>query len=228
MNPLLHSTLAFVQRISRRVKEKAGLASGFSDAEMQLWMLACRAGVRRVYAIEETRIIDLARSLARDNGCEQRITFLRCNSRKIERRPYLDEGQVVYDIDFKTVSSTMSFDRTLCFTARREGTLHGFVGSWRAILHGDVVLACEPGEPPVRRCPARRLEVGGRVLDPDPRVRIGDEFNEPLVGPAVDPLTQPRHTPASSRLGRPCAARPTSTSSRTDRKPPSARCASAP
>ena len=275
MNPLLRSTFAFAQKISRRLKEKAGLVSGFSDIEMQLWMLndeirveayekailrgvkegdvvvdvgagtgllsmlACRAGARRVYAIEETRIIDLARSLAKDNGYEQRITFLRGNSRKlelperadavvtetigsfvfseeivstledararflkpggvlipervtvflapiesfeegvgllerpirgldfrhaavclardtvtaarkIERRHYLDEPRAVYDIDFKTVAASMSFDRTLCFTARREGTLHGFVGSWSAILHGDVVLACDPAGPPV-------------------------------------------------------------------------------
>jgi len=49
-----------------------------------LSMMACRAGASKVYAIEETRVIDLAMALARENGYSERIVFLRGNSRAIE------------------------------------------------------------------------------------------------------------------------------------------------
>ncbi len=46
-------------------------------------MLACRAGARRVYAIEESGIAGLARQIARVNGFEDRITSVRGNSRLV-------------------------------------------------------------------------------------------------------------------------------------------------
>ena len=46
-------------------------------------MLACRAGARRVYAIEESGIAGLARQIARANGFDDRITSVRGHSRLV-------------------------------------------------------------------------------------------------------------------------------------------------
>jgi protein arginine N-methyltransferase 1 len=46
-------------------------------------MLACRAGARRVFAVETDEIIDLARQLAAVNGFADRIEFFQCDSRKL-------------------------------------------------------------------------------------------------------------------------------------------------
>jgi len=46
-------------------------------------VLACRAGARRVYAIESSAIIEVAREIAAANGCRDRIEFLHADSRKI-------------------------------------------------------------------------------------------------------------------------------------------------
>ena len=40
-------------------------------------LLACRAGGRRVYCIEQTSLIGLAREIARANGFDDRITFIK-------------------------------------------------------------------------------------------------------------------------------------------------------
>src|SRR5262245_18149455 len=48
-----------------------------------LSMIACRAGAARVYAIEETWIIDLARTLIEANGYADRIILMRGNSARI-------------------------------------------------------------------------------------------------------------------------------------------------
>jgi Met-10+ like-protein len=44
---------------------------------------ACHAGARRVYAIELNPAIDLAMQVAADNGCADRITFIRDDSRRV-------------------------------------------------------------------------------------------------------------------------------------------------
>ena len=43
---------------------------------------ACRAGARRVYALELNPVIAIAEEVARDNGCADRITFIRGDSRR--------------------------------------------------------------------------------------------------------------------------------------------------
>lgn len=48
-----------------------------------LALFAARAGAKRVYAIEKTDLIELAADLARENGLEDRIVFLRGNSLRI-------------------------------------------------------------------------------------------------------------------------------------------------
>lgn len=46
-----------------------------------LSMFACRAGARRVYAIEEEPVIEIARELVKANGFDDRITFVAGSSR---------------------------------------------------------------------------------------------------------------------------------------------------
>ena len=46
-------------------------------------LLACRAGARRVYAIESEGVIQLARQLAAENGFADRIEFFQCDSRRV-------------------------------------------------------------------------------------------------------------------------------------------------
>ena len=49
-----------------------------------LGLLACRAGASRVYSIESTALIGLAREICRANGFADRVTFIRENSRRVE------------------------------------------------------------------------------------------------------------------------------------------------
>lgn len=44
---------------------------------------ACRAGARRVYAIEANPIVELAECVAAENACADRITFIRDDSRRV-------------------------------------------------------------------------------------------------------------------------------------------------
>jgi protein arginine N-methyltransferase 1 len=44
---------------------------------------ACRAGARRVFAIEVNPIVELAKCVAAENGCSDRVTFIRDDSRRV-------------------------------------------------------------------------------------------------------------------------------------------------
>jgi protein arginine N-methyltransferase 1 len=47
-------------------------------------LLACRAGARRVYAVDSEEIVHHARDLAAANGCADRIEFVHSDSRKLK------------------------------------------------------------------------------------------------------------------------------------------------
>ena len=47
-------------------------------------IFACRAGARKVYAIERTDIILTAKQIAKDNGCADRIEFVRGDALAVE------------------------------------------------------------------------------------------------------------------------------------------------
>lgn len=61
-----------------------------------LAVLACQLGARKVYAIEYDEIIELARQIAKDNGCSDRIEFIRDLSTRVELPEKVDV--VVADI----------------------------------------------------------------------------------------------------------------------------------
>lgn len=73
-------TGAYLSAISRAVQPgnvvvEIGTGVGFFA------VAACRAGARRVYAIESNPAIELAMDVARDNGCADRITFIHADAR---------------------------------------------------------------------------------------------------------------------------------------------------
>jgi type I protein arginine methyltransferase len=47
-------------------------------------VFACQLGARKVFAIENGEIIELARQIAKDNGCAERIEFIRDLSMRVE------------------------------------------------------------------------------------------------------------------------------------------------
>jgi SAM-dependent methyltransferase len=49
-----------------------------------LGLLACRAGAKRVYSIEQTGMIEVARAICASNGFDDRVTFLNGHSRGVE------------------------------------------------------------------------------------------------------------------------------------------------
>jgi Ribosomal protein L11 methyltransferase (PrmA) len=67
---------AFARAIAEQVKPGSvvvDLGAGLGI----MGLLACRAGARRVYAIEETSLIELTREICRANGFEDRVTFIK-------------------------------------------------------------------------------------------------------------------------------------------------------
>ena len=71
------------ERALREVVRPGDIVVDLASGTGILGMLACRAGARRVYAIEESGIAGLARQIARANGFEDRITSVRGNSRLV-------------------------------------------------------------------------------------------------------------------------------------------------
>jgi protein arginine N-methyltransferase 1 len=80
---------AYAKAISRCVRPGSVVAEiGCGPAVLAL--LACRAGAKRVYAIEIDDIIDVARQVAAANGFAERIQFFQNDSRKVELPEQVD------------------------------------------------------------------------------------------------------------------------------------------
>lgn len=76
-------TSAFCQAIGEVVKPGdvvLDLAAGIGI----LGLFACRAGAERVYSVEEGGIIDLARAVCQANGFQERVTFIKGLSTRVE------------------------------------------------------------------------------------------------------------------------------------------------
>jgi hypothetical protein len=70
--------LAALERaVSGRVVVEIGTGVGYFA------VAACAAGASRVYAIERNPVIELGAQVAADNGCADRITFIRGDSRRV-------------------------------------------------------------------------------------------------------------------------------------------------
>ncbi len=77
-----YRVLAYKNTIQRLVGGKVVADIGCGTGILSV--LAAKAGARRVYAIEETGIADVAQEMFTANGCDDRVTLLRGNSRDIE------------------------------------------------------------------------------------------------------------------------------------------------
>jgi 2-polyprenyl-3-methyl-5-hydroxy-6-metoxy-1,4-benzoquinol methylase len=84
-------TAAYREVIGRHVRDKTVVEIGCGSGVLACF--AARAGARRVYAIEETAIIDVAREIVRRNGFGDRIEFIHANS-LLASIP--DQADVVY------------------------------------------------------------------------------------------------------------------------------------
>jgi len=91
-------------------------------------------------------------------------------ARKIGPGNHLAGRQLLYDVDFTVDEEGFRFDRTVSFTALREGRLHGFLGTWEAVLHSEVTLACDPSGPPVHWPPILFRLREGLTVRPGQRI----------------------------------------------------------
>lgn len=135
-------THAYARALAARVRPGAvvldlGTGSGVFA------VLACRAGASRVYAVESDDIIEVARQLARANGCAERITFLQGRSTAIDLPERVD-GMVA------DVHGALSFfrDALAAVIDARQRFLRpeGWVVPARDTLFTAVASAPLPGE----------------------------------------------------------------------------------
>ena len=100
---------AYYQAIQRIVKPGDVVVDlGAGTGILGLWAL--QAGASKVYAIEKTDVIHLARQLARANSCEDRIEFIQKNSTEVELP---EQADVLVS---ETLGSFAIDENTLAFT----------------------------------------------------------------------------------------------------------------
>jgi len=99
-------------------------------------IFACRAGARKVYAIEREDIVLTARQIARDNGCADRIVFLRGDALAV-RLP--EKADVLITEDFSTTFVERDTQRLIDHARRRFLKPHGRLIPSSATLHAAPV-----------------------------------------------------------------------------------------
>lgn len=120
-----------------------------------LALLAAKAGAKKVYAIEPTEIIGVARNIARDNGLESKIQFMNCRAEEAEIPEKVDcvvsEWMGVFGLQTNMLPSVISIrDRYLKTEGKilpdkvslhlalvsSERIYHETVGKWRKSFQG--------------------------------------------------------------------------------------------
>ena len=76
-------TNAFAEAI-RRVVRAGDVVLDLGSGSGVLAILACRAGARKVFAVERGHIADVAAMLVADNGCADRVEVLHARSQEVE------------------------------------------------------------------------------------------------------------------------------------------------
>ncbi len=76
-------TGAYAEAIARVVRA-GDVVLDLGSGSGVLAILACRAGARRIFAIEQGHMADVATMLAADNGCGDRVTILHARSYDVE------------------------------------------------------------------------------------------------------------------------------------------------
>jgi protein arginine N-methyltransferase 1 len=110
--------MAAYARAIRRAVRPGDVVLDLGSGSGILALLAAKAGARRVYAIEQDGIIHVAEALARENGVDNRVTFLRGN---FESTPVPERADVC-------------FTEHLSNTGLVERPLRWFLGARRRLL----------------------------------------------------------------------------------------------
>jgi len=97
-------------------------------------VFACAAGASRVYAIENDRIIDLAREIVDRNGCADRVVFVAGNSTEVELPEPVD-----------VIVANLGFDSTLRYLPDARDR---FLAPGGRIVPGSMELFAVPVESP--------------------------------------------------------------------------------
>jgi len=152
-------------------------------------VLACRAGARRVYAIESSAIIEVAREIAAANGCLDRIEFLHSDSRKVE----LPEKANVLIADLRgTIPFFTSSLDTLIDARDRFLAEGGVLIPQRDIVFAALAESAEAYEvhdlswEGIDLAPARRLAVNGMKKRMIEREEL---ISEPAIVATIDYAT---------------------------------------
>lgn len=157
-------------------------------------VLACRAGARRVYAIEPSGIIEVAREIAAANGCLDRIELLQADARAVEltERANVVIADLRGTIPFFTASLAVLIDARKRFLAeggalipQKDIMVAALAESPDAYAVHDQPWASQGASPweGIDLTPARRLTVNGmkkRMIEPK------ELISEPAMVVSID------------------------------------------